>query len=463
MSIECQICCEDCKKSVMVDCIGCDSIICRKCHQKYILNSIELAHCMNCKTKWNYPFLYKAFTKTWVNKDYRNHMKKISLDREKSKIPQTLNILPQVRIRLENKERLRELNKRKSELLAEISEMRNEIYRLERNPYYDPQARPAEEIQPKERKLSFICPCPDEDCRGMIESRTFKCGVCDQIICKSCRAAREKEDNHECNQEDIETMKLIRKDTKPCPQCAVPIYKISGCHQMFCTQCQIVFDWRTGKKEAGWVHNPHALQWQREHGGLMRDVRDIRCGGLIDINDLMAYFKNKQCKTLTMIHQFMGEIDYTLRSCGENDFENLRLEYVLNRITEKQWQQRIFNVERANLRKSTMRDILTNLRTLVTERFRNLLEACETKFLLKHPNAQLHMVNNWGWRSYPQKSSRSNPDHEEDYQDFIRDIQVIREFTNKAIESELPPLGTTTPKLVTDEWKWDHGVILSIV
>ena len=48
---------------------------------------------------------------------------------------------------------------------------------------------------------------------------------------------------------------LIKKETVKCPNCATPIYKISGCDQMWCTSCNIAFNWRTGRKIKGIIHH----------------------------------------------------------------------------------------------------------------------------------------------------------------------------------------------------------------
>ena len=75
---------------------------------------------------------------------------------------------------------------------------------------------------------------------------------------------------------------MIKKETKPCPSCATPIFKIQGCDQMWCTQCHIAFSWRTGMRVNGVIHNPHFYQWQREGGGAapVQTPGAQVCGGL---------------------------------------------------------------------------------------------------------------------------------------------------------------------------------------
>lgn len=38
-----------------------------------------------------------------------------------------------------------------------------------------------------------------------------------------------QDEDHKCDPGLVATVKLLSKDTKPCPYCATPIYKIHGC------------------------------------------------------------------------------------------------------------------------------------------------------------------------------------------------------------------------------------------
>lgn len=80
---------------------------------------------------------------------------------------------------------------------------------------------------------------------------------------------------HKCNEDTVKTIELLKEDTKPCPQCAVPIHRIFGCNQMWCPSCKLVYNYATGEKEKGVVHNPHAVQYMRQQKGK---------GGVADTN-----------------------------------------------------------------------------------------------------------------------------------------------------------------------------------
>jgi hypothetical protein len=99
-----------------------------------------------------------------------------------------------------------------------------------------------------ERK-QFIRKCPVTDCRGFLSTR-WKCDVCENYICIDCNEIK-KGDDHVCDPNAVETMKLLKSDTKPCVKCGAMIFKISGCSQMWCPDCHTAFDWNTGKIVSG--------------------------------------------------------------------------------------------------------------------------------------------------------------------------------------------------------------------
>jgi len=92
-----------------------------------------------------------------------------------------------------------------------------------------------------------------------------------------------KAHGHVCNPDSIATVKLLKRTTQNCPKCATPITRSEGCDQMWCTQCQTAFSWKTGEIVTGRVHNPHFYEWQRENskdGTIPREIGDVPCGGM---------------------------------------------------------------------------------------------------------------------------------------------------------------------------------------
>jgi len=542
---ECGVCVEEKKVKEKVAC-PCGFDVCQDCSKQYLLNRLEDAHCMSCKTGWTLKFLIDTFGKGWAegNKEgqWRHYRKSVALDREKSRLPEALAELPKIKARERaiaeaeklcadlrgrldvaerqvrtlrgatkkvevvtkpytkkikdfpsgkgvTEEKARELlgyrrckipegmfvrttnaktsvfkpnrthrnwatagiymgpikhrdvvewlakkaGKHKrvpndhADLMAahaRVRELKNLIYETQ-----DQSRRAKGCDDPALASPNFLCPCPIDECKGMIESKGFSCVKCEKKVCRRCREPKEKDDGHKCDPQVLENIKFLRDDTKPCPTCATPIHKLGGCDQMFCMTCKTAFSWRTGKLETGTIHNPHAIQWQREHGGQARDLNDIPCGGLIEMR--MIEVPDGLHRKIEPVHRVVAEIDNRIIQ-PNNDFSDLRLNYVQDRMDEKRWRQNIFLRERENARRSANADIYVTLRTLAIERFRDLAENVRGKQALKIK------------QGYVDK--------------FLGEMEEIRTFVNKAFMSELPPLGTKKPAQVVISnhtgWMW---------
>ena len=428
--MECFLCINIIKQPVT--CFGCNYTTCVSCTQKYLLLQPVGAHCMNpdCSIKWTAKFLLSMFTKTWVNKTYRDHLKKISLERERSKLPETLAQVPRYKKEKEQKKVIEKLTTLLLETKKRAKKIQTKIYQLQRE-----QANPdkVKSIIPH-----FICPCPTDGCKGLVDSK-FYCNLCENSICRRCRIPLKEEEKHECDEEVIETVKLLRGDTKPCPKCATPIYKISGCDQMWCTQCRTAFSWKTGKIVTGIIHNPHAIRWQRENGDLLRANGDIPCGGLIMMYNLSMLPRGHYNK-LYSIHRRIAELPsnygglLTLNT-PNRDFEDLRKNLVLKEITEEEFKQKIFIRERHNARKEENHRILSTLQTLAIERFRDLAQTC------------IEISN---------RNDLCGEGKDEAYDVLVKNFKSemgrIREFINDAFKEELPHLGTPNPYIIPSDW-----------
>ena len=138
----------------------------------------------------------------------------------------------------------------------------NQIHKAMRSRY------PFEEGYRRSRdppKVVYNRPCPLEECNGFVDTSKWVCGTCKKQICKECFT--EKDEGHECNKDMIDTVKMIMKESRPCPKCSIYIHKTEGCDQMWCTQCHTTFSYRTGEIHVGRTHNPMYYQWLRETRG----------------------------------------------------------------------------------------------------------------------------------------------------------------------------------------------------
>lgn len=292
---ECMVCDETFNKSTRskILCRACGSTCCKTCAREYITSTIKDAHCMNCKAPWNRAFLVENLNKSFVDGKYKKIRKKVLFEREQARFPETMEHVERMKKRITYDDMNKKINnlhtesvqlfaklndmKKTSELdslddeidkqLSKIGKMIIERKELEFNRNILRKELKKEGIL-KERKVKFIHACPKEGCKGFL-STAWKCGVCDNWTCPHCFELKGKlKDNpnnpHQCKEENVKSAELIKKSTKNCPKCAVPIYKISGCDQMYCTECHIAFSWRTNEIETGTIHNPHYFQIQRE-------------------------------------------------------------------------------------------------------------------------------------------------------------------------------------------------------
>jgi hypothetical protein len=253
---------------------------------------------MNCQSNWDRGFIVEHLNKSFVDGKYNDTRKQILFQREQARFPETMEYVAVMKNRItyrEMGEQLRLLHRSYKEIESKIHRVHAKELRQRRRDdsltetldkhftklqkcatqtnelefiHSNLKTQLQKEGVLKVRKVSFIHACPKEDCKGFL-STAWKCGLCENWTCPHCLELKglHKDDPnnpHECKEENVKSAELIKKSTKKCPKCAIPIYKISGCDQMFCTKCHIAFSWKTGEIDNGTIHNPHYFQCQRE-------------------------------------------------------------------------------------------------------------------------------------------------------------------------------------------------------
>ena len=185
-------------------------------------------------------------------------------------------------------------------------------------------------------KNNYLFRCSFGNCNGFVNNR-YICELCRHKYCNKCFVILENESescddkykNHVCKEEDLLSAEEIMKSTKPCPKCASRIFKITGCSQMFCTNCHIGFDYNTGKIITKNFHNPHRMEWLLSNG---RNVEDLH-----NNCENVSYLYNKYL--MYKLYQ-MNHVKDVLRRISrkqETNKTNLfyhRCKYVLNRISK---------------------------------------------------------------------------------------------------------------------------------
>jgi len=287
----CGVCCEKYNKSthnrVVCEFAGCAYESCKVCVRKYLLGTTNDPHCMNCKNQWTSKFMVESLNRSYIDSDYKKHRKNLLVDREISRTPELMVLVERTKLVEEETKELNLMMKEFEDLRKMVNTMRIKIGEKNMRIF---RIRNGEHAEKDERK-KFIMPCPGDDCKGYLSSH-YKCELCKLYVCPDCFEiiGYNKEDAlHVCKEDNLKSAEMIKKETKGCPKCGVRIFKISGCDQMWCTECKVAFSWNTGKIVIdGAIHNPHFYQYmQNNNAGLApRNPGDVLCGGLLSIHNL---------------------------------------------------------------------------------------------------------------------------------------------------------------------------------
>jgi hypothetical protein len=296
MTIICNICAYDYDntKRREVECPNCAFTCCSECTEKYFISTGYAPQCMSCHRLWDMEFVHKTHNKSSQKRIREIHKQRL-YNVEMSLLPETqgyaklylelpslsLHNTQLVELIMEMNRNLRSDTHRgniqtafiKKELASlqyervcnyERIQSINQILQGVRDTLSenDTDTITTIRVTPKHQ---FVKRCVKESCKGFVDQINYICGICDTQICKGC--LNEHTDNHTCLTDDIATAKLILKDSKPCPECGIPIHKINGCNHMFCTQCNTPFDWMTMEIHINGNTNPHYYQWMSQMDG----------------------------------------------------------------------------------------------------------------------------------------------------------------------------------------------------
>jgi hypothetical protein len=167
----------------------------------------------------------------------------------------------------------------------------------------------------------------------------------------------------------VETVKLLAKDTKPCPECGEMIFKASGCSQMWCTACHCVFDWNTMEVDKGIVHNPHYFEYQRRNGTLERQPGDVPggCDEGFEYRHLWTIYQHypHSREAVDKVYRLFNHFEAAHRHIrGVQDVNlNSRKDFMRGKISEYQFK---FRIQKNEKHREKIRDI------------RNIDEMCRT-------------------------------------------------------------------------------------
>lgn len=368
----CSICIENFNKGIRakVEC-KCGFEVCRACVKQYLLSQSEEPHCMSCKVEWNRKFLTTYLEKAFISKDLKTHRENILFQRE-------LGMLPETQPYVERQIEIDTINDRKRNIDKQIKELNEEKKVL------DDKLRDVL-IKKVVQRREFIRQCPNGECHGFLTSN-LKCKICGIWACGDCREV--KEPGHTCNKDTLETIKVMEKDSKPCPKCSALIFKINGCNVMWCTQCHTSFNWVTLQIETGVIHNPEYFDWIRKTGGVVpRTNGDMECGQEIDEIFIYRCTKNAQFMKLDLLLDILRNLNHIKayemprfapfdRPSGNRD---LRISFMRNQITEAQFKMTLQRRQKEVEKKTEIFNVLQLYTRCMTDLFYRLLDDLANK------------------------------------------------------------------------------------
>lgn len=383
--MECDICVNNFNKSdkKRIDCPSCQIKCCLTCCKKYLLDSKEFPNCMACKNQWSRLFLTNNFPKVWLNTTYKTHRENLIEERHDAMLH---NYQPHI----VSYNRMNEYNEKIAELIIEKKKINTRINvltnRLHNENYFFTgatavQPEPNEILDRRDNKedleqierdakisrekmLLQRGPCPKEGCLGYICDE-WECGVCYTKICQSCMLVKEdKKDKdgveikHECKEEDVESTKQIRKDSRNCPNCRVRIFRTEGCNQMWCTMCKTFFRWDNLEIiRSKNVHNPHYAEYVQKNLAAANENTDYNahnaqsaqnpgCPRTLHLANIMYAQEKLRINKYYIFREYAthamrkaGEIADEVRMFSYTDsvdrlYRELGVDYLLNRITK---------------------------------------------------------------------------------------------------------------------------------
>ena len=472
-SIDCQICAStfSTKLRKSIECIFCNKCCCKACFAAYTKEQ-SVPKCMFCSAELTMDFVEENTTSAFQS-DYTKFLDDLKFDAEKSKLPATQRLaeltrlchkyddeyttkyrelytlkhqrriikmeyfklkknkkikkVKGVELTVEEKIQLQtektvigELKTKLNEKKGIIEEKKEEINNIFNIKFFHAAEKHQQvniltgriqaPVDDGEEKQVYTRPCISDDCRGFL-SKSYKCGTCEKQYCADCHEEKNSrvDDEHVCNDDAKATIAMIRRDTKPCPKCSIPIEKVSGCSQMWCVSCHTTFDWNTMRIETGYIHNPEYLRWMRANNReIGRNPYDVQGG----CEDMPSWHRvNQQLSVVGIyslewdeIHRKYGHIRHSaipsLPTENETDFIDLRVKYLNSEISDEIWRKKLGMKLKVNRISHERRNVLDMYINALKDLFLNLMQdndivqfkncACE---LEKYTDTQLNKIN----------------------------------------------------------------------
>lgn len=453
----CTICCETFSATRKdVTCFACNIEACSQCVKRYILSVPTDAHCMSCKKEWSHQFLSDNLTQSFMTGEYKAHRKDILYDRERAMLPATQPYARLTKRIARKKARLEEVNKKLSELDKQrVTTSLIQFYTQERRAIKRDVIQLRRMFAGQEPLAStttvshVIKPCPSQGCKGFL-NRSWACGLCKTKCCSKCHVqcgeTGETGETHVCKTEDLETAELLRKETKPCPKCGAPCFKVDGCDQVFAVCCQTTFSWSKGQIDYGPIHSPDYYRWLREQGHeVPRNPHDIVVCGGVDQGILPAQhlvttlvtrsFQHAYLQTILDVYRLIVHVQYVelprYQFDPYNSNRDIRIKYMMDpAMTEAKFKMLLVKREKAQSLKQDIFDAMNTFATVGTD--------------IMHRIVNVAQENDTGHRfSCP------------GVVDILKEADVLRTYCNETFRAIQKRYQTSYAVLIDEHWIMD--------
>ena len=323
---------------------------------------------MSCKKVWNDDFVDMVFPKAFRKKELKIHRESIMFEKQEAMFGETLEMI-------KTNKKAEKIYAKIDELKAQIREYEREIAEIRNN------TSPSRESK---EKIVAVKKCPKTGCQGYLDSDSA-CAICNTVLC--CKCEKIKLEEHECNKDDVETVKLKKNITKPCPTCSRPTFKDSGCSQVWCPPpCNsgrgTAWNFNTGEIDKGAVHSPDYYDYMRKNNAGVVPVQNV-CGRreeIPEIWNIQMKIDPKAFKKLINIHRFFVDIRHNRmlkysRNNNEDEFHknlDLRMKYLTNDINKENYKKTLFARNKKENKNRTIYQNLDMLYKVGTDIFNQL-------------------------------------------------------------------------------------------